>query len=151
MGNLLNRKVYIIVGVLIFFMMIVFQANNPKSLVEEIKRPYKGFVSNIYYTRGYNVRIKTETDELDLSGCTNKFMCSIDIGDIIYKKAGENYVTLVKKSNEKIIELPYLYINPSVRNDFRWPEEWDNKWMESSLDPCDSCYCDEHLKKYQFK
>ncbi len=152
MKSLLNRKAYLTVGVLIFFMIMIFRANSPKSLVEEIKRPYKGYVSNIYSIRGgYIIRIKTETDELDLSGCTNKFMCSIDVGDVIYKKADDNYVTIVKRSGGKIIELPYLYINPGVRKDFRWPDEWDNKWMEAGLETCDSCYCEEHLEKYKFK
>ena len=123
-------------------------ASSPNGLVKEIKRSYKGYVSNIYYQRGFHILIKTETDELDMVGFTPKFMCAIDMGDSIYKEANENYVTIVKPDNV-LIKTSYLYINPSYRNDWRWPDEWDDKWKKASCDVCDTCRWDYRFEKYK--
>jgi len=122
--------------------------SSPDTLISEIKKPYKGYVSNIYYQRGYHILIKNDIEELDMIGFTRNFMCVIDMGDSIYKKANENYVTIVKPNNV-LIKSSYLYISPSYRNDWRWPREWDDKWKEASCDECDTCTWNYRFEKYK--
>jgi hypothetical protein len=140
-----ENLVFLLIGGIII--LIILNASSPRKLVNEIKRSYKGFISNIYYQRGYHIVINTGVEEIDMTSFTYAFMCTVDKGDGIYKAANENYVTLIK-SDSSLIKSSYLYINPSVRNDWRWPDEWENKWKDSSFYECDSCICNYRFKKY---
>jgi hypothetical protein len=111
-----ENLVFLLIGGIII--LIILNPSSPRKLVNEIKRSYKGFISNIYYQRGYHIVINTGVEEIDMTSFTYAFMCTVDKGDGIYKAANENYVTLIK-SDSSLIKSSYLYINPSVRNDWK--------------------------------
>lgn len=134
------KKYLFIVGFLLFITILHIQSNSPAPIIAIINKEYTGYVSDIYYDRYLFVQISnlnTHAYENDM-GFTSDFLCAIELGDSIHKIPHENSVRIFKE-NGSVVKTSYIYIPNSMRNDFRWPKEWKDKWMNSSMnhDPCD--------------
>jgi hypothetical protein len=130
--NIMGKyKLVFLVIVVGFFLALVISMNNPSHHVQEIKDGYNGVLTRKYFLKANHFVIKTSRGEVDVSLVTKQFEENVEVGDSIIKIPDENYC-LIGRRDKPRIRVFYIFIPQSIRSDFRWPEKWKDKWMESS-------------------
>ncbi len=106
-----------------------------KRLINNIETEYTGIIIETYSTRNDNLhthyRVLTGIDTLSICPGNSEIMNNIEVGDSILKKTNDNMV-YIYKNREDIRKFYYMKIPMEYRKDSRFPEEWKDKWMESS-------------------
>lgn len=129
-----------ILGIFILIVFVVFQiymTTSPNTTIKNIKSSCNGTV--ISYIRregsnniiGYKVKGIKSIDDI-YPGFEDYFKI-IQIGDTIIKPINENYCEIIKLDGTKRRYI-FTYISKRERNDFRWPREWKNKWLEATVE-----------------
>ncbi len=99
--------------------------------IDKIRRGYSGIITNKSVKRTTILTIKTDEGKvIEVAILCNELKDSAEVGDRIEKIPNENYVMLRKKN--RVLKLPYMYISRKLRTDRRWPQEWKEKWPEST-------------------
>jgi hypothetical protein len=140
-----------VISVVLLFMIGLYTGNSPEFTIDKIRSKFNGVVSNIFFDRTYHYSVSLNDGTIkDIAYVTGDFLCSVEIGDSIDKIENENYVYVYKFNNRKKIKVLYTIITDREREDFRWPEEWKNKWIGSSFDyETQPCNVSDKLKKYK--
>jgi hypothetical protein len=125
------RKTLIFVFILAFFIALIIAGNNPKFYINDIRMGYKGILIKRYFLKTDHYVIKISDSELDVVFLAHELVNNFEVGDSIIKLPNDNYCTIIKPNGVNI-KLLYKFIPTKIRNDFRWPEEWKDKWLEAS-------------------
>ncbi len=102
-------------------------------LIENIRNPINGVVID---TISYRKNLRSThliINTGDTIFPTNiDIMNNIIIGDSIYKLRDDNYIYLVNVNTNTTRKFWYKKIPMKYRKDSEFPEEWKDKWLESS-------------------
>lgn len=135
----MNKIKKIILSVLgfIFFIFIFEYVIKPigsvKIVIKDIESEFEGVVIKKYSlrkTEPTHLKIRTvKGDMIDISP-DNKIVVAAKIGDSINKPKNENFIFLSRQGYKK--KFFYTRISHKDRKHRKFPEEWKNKWLNSS-------------------
>jgi len=136
-----NRfKPYIIffsvVALFLFIINIIMDITYSDLLIKDIKDNYKAIIIE-KYNRRKSMDVMTSVLIEKKDGIEKGFplrseiMEYISVGDSLIKIKDEN-ICFVKKPTGEIKKFYYVRIPMENRNHWTFPNEWKNKWMESS-------------------
>lgn len=136
--KLKKKEKYFLGGVFLFTLFIYFvQEVNHSSLIKEyITEEYRGVVEEKYNPREWmkvvtHVKIKDQKDKIISRSISSEAMDYIEVGDSLIKIKDENLIHVVKQDGERT-SFYYKRISMKTRNHWTFPEEWRDKWLESS-------------------
>lgn len=116
---------------LAFIIWMIDFGMRPDIYIDKIRTGYSGIITDKSLKRTTILTIKTDEGKvIEVGILCDALVDSAKVGDRIEKIPNENYVMLRK--NNRVLKLPYIYINRKLRNDRRWPKEWKEKWPEST-------------------
>ena len=134
------KKVIISISTIaIFFLLVYFVKINisiPSGIqikIDEITLGFKGVISDkfsVRNTKPTHLKVKTENGFVEISPY-QKIVDLAEIGDSLIKPKNQNFVYL-KKRNGQVHEIFYTRLSLKTRNHKSFPQEWKDKWMESS-------------------
>lgn len=103
-------------------------------LKKNIERKLEGKITNVFAPRdnmNYTHFVLNKNDTIIPTN--SKIMDYIKVGDFVIKKSFENEILIMK--NDSIFKIFWLYKIPKeYREDNRFPKEWKNKWLRSTVD-----------------
>jgi hypothetical protein len=133
-----KKEKYFFVGVLLFslFMYAIQEVNHSSLIKSHIADEYKAIVIEKYNRRKSmdvmtSVRLKKQNKQIFGIPMRSEIMNYIELGDSLIKVKDENLVYLIKPHGERT-SFYYKRISMKTRNHWTFPEEWRDKWMESS-------------------
>ena len=127
-------KIVIALSLLLFFY-ILSSSNQVKFVVRDIQMEFKGVIVDKYTVREgvYPTFLKVSANEKNLDiNPSFQILHFADVGDSIIKIKDENICYVIKK-NGMSKKFFYVSISRSQRDDKNFPEQWKDKWMESTI------------------
>jgi hypothetical protein len=127
--NVTNKGVFF-AGLALLICLLIFLTRRPGRYIDIIKSSFKGVIVEKYFLKTTHLKIKTsDNNVIDVAAVSGAMIKESEVGDSIEKVPNDNYVFLTKKGVRS--KLIYIYIPDVIRNDFRWPAEWKDKWREN--------------------
>ncbi|WP_299363371.1 hypothetical protein [Winogradskyella sp.] len=107
--------------------------SNIEIIVNEISEGFKGVIVDKYAprdTQPTHLKIRISETYINVSPY-REIVERASIGDSIIKPKNENYIYLIKPDGRKT-RIFYTKISYETRKSKFFPEEWKDKWLESS-------------------
>lgn len=133
--KVLKRLGFVLSLLLLFY--ILKPSNQVKFVIHDIQKEFRGLIIDKYTVREgvYSTFLKVNINEgkeyIDINP-SFKILHYSDVGDSIIKLKDENICYVLKKNGVKK-KFSYVSISQSQRNDKNFPEQWKDKWMESTI------------------
>lgn len=134
MKNKVLMKIVLAIALLLFFY-ILMPSNQVKFVVRDIQMDFKGVIVDKYTVREgvYPTFLEVRANEKNIDiNPSFQILHFADIGDSIIKIKDEN-ICYVVKTNGMRKKFFYVSISRSQRDDKKFPKEWKDKWMGSTI------------------
>ena len=125
--------VFVCLSLLLFGCEILSYESSFNRLVEDIRQERKGIVTSTFSPRQNMKPTHFVINNIDTIVPTNSLVMErLYKGDKVVKNSSDNIIKIFK--SDTLFRRTWMYKIPmKYREDVRFPNDWKNKWMESTV------------------